>query len=220
MQVFRNEGTLFENDGLAHLSETPEWQVSKIAEIRRLLEELLEKREINLETQMTSLETQYNWVAPVLRLLGFTFSVSELSPDTDARPDMTLFYNADDFRTAVHRRGEREFFAQSLAVLKCYSWNVDLADVQLEDGPGDPGYLVDRLIRATGVSWGILTNGRQWRLYHRESSGLMSTYFEVDLYAALSEGGLDEFKYFWTFFSPEGLGGFDNEDPITYRLLH
>lgn len=220
MSVFRNEGTLFENEGLSNLSTTAEWQNQNVDEIRRQLEELLEKREQNIEEGMNALETQFYWTSPVLRLLGYTFSVAELAPDADVRPDFTLFYNADDFRTAVHRRGEREFFAQSLAVLRGYDWGTNLEDIQVADGPADPGYEVDRLIRSTGVNWGILTNGRQWRLYHRESSGLMSTFFEVDLYTVLTEGEPQDFKYFWTFFSPQGLGGYDNQDPITYRLLH
>lgn len=220
MPVFSNVGTLFEEEGLSNLSQTPEWQNDKVDEIRRQLEELLEKREPNIEEGMDALQTQFYWVSPALRLLGFTFSVSELSPDSDARPDFTLFYNADDFRTAVMRRGEREFFAQSLGVLRAFSWDIDLADVKLPDGPGDPGFEIDRLIRSTGVNWGIITNGRQWRLYHRESSGLMSTYYEVNLFEALTEGEPQDFRYFWTFFSPEGLGGYDNQDPITFRLLH
>lgn len=220
MPVFRNEGTLFEDEALANLSQAPEWQVEKIDDIRRQAEELLEKREPEIEAEMSALQTQYYWVSPILRLLGFTFSVAELSPDSDARPDFTLYYNADDFRAAVNRRGDREFFAQSLAVLRAFPWNINLEDVQLPDGPGDPAFEIDRLIRSTGVNWGIITNGRQWRLYHRESSGLMSTYFEVDLHAALTEGEPQDFKYFWTVFSPEGLGGFENQDPLTFRLLH
>lgn len=220
MAVFNNVNTLFSEDKLGEISTTPEWQESRIDEIRRNLEELLEKREPNIEEGLSAMQTQYYWISPVLRALGYTFSVAELSPESDARPDFTLFYNADDFRSAVQRRGEREFFAQSLAVLKCFPWDIDLADIEMSDGPGDPGYEVDRLIRSAGVNWGILTNGRQWRLYHRESSGLMSTYFEVDLHAALLTADPEPFKYFWAFYSPEGLGGYDNQDPITLRLLH
>lgn len=220
MAVFRNEGELFETARLEAIKETPEWNESRIDEVRRQLEELLEKREPEIEAGMDELQTQYYWVSPVLRALGYTFSVAELSPDSDARPDFTLFYNADDFRTAVNRRGDREFFSQSLGVLRCYSWNLELTDIQLAEGPGDPGYEVDRLIRASGVNWGILTNGRVWRLYHRESSGLMSSYFEVNLLEALQEADPDAFRYFWVIFSPEGLGGYDNEDPITLRILN
>ncbi len=225
MPVFRNEGQLFENAKFDAISEYPEWGEDRIDEVRRQLEELLEKKESE-ETeaeepvQLNEMQTQYHWVSPVLRALGYTFSVAEPSPDSDARADFTLFYNSDDFRQAVQRRGDREFFAQSLGVMRCYPWDTDLADIQLEDGPGDPGYDVDRLIRATGVNWGILTNGREWRLYHRESSGLMSSYFEVNLIEALNSTDPESFKYFWVIFSPEGLGGYDSVDPITLRILN
>ena len=220
MPVFRNEGQLFENSRLDAIKESPEWNEDRVDDVRRQLEELLEKREPEIEAGMDELGTQYYWVSAVLRALGYTFSVAELAPDSDARPDFTLFYNADDFRQAVRRRSEREFFAQSLGVLRCYPWTLDLDKIELEEGPGDPGFEVDRLIRATSVNWGILTNGRTWRLYHRESSGLMSSYFEIDLLEALQTADPDAFRYFWVVFSPEGLGGYENEDPITLRMLN
>jgi hypothetical protein len=48
------------------------------------------------------------------------------------------------------------------------------------------------------VEWSILTNGRLWRLYYRDSAHRLDTFYEVDLTAVL---GSDEgFLYFYTFF--------------------
>lgn len=223
--VFRNHGQLFEDSGLAAINGAPEWSSTRVDQVRHLLEEAFNKYEVVLEEseRMGELETQYHWVGAVLRTLGYTFSVAELTPvgDETVRPDFSLFYNSEDFRTALPHRGEREFFQHVLGVVRCYAWGDSLDEYpEGHEGPTNPAYEIDRIIRTTGVSWGIMTNGRLWRLYHRETSGLFSTFYEVDLVAALQSGDLNTFKYFWAIFSPEGLGGYESQDPIVHRLLH
>lgn len=227
-QVFRNHGQLFEEQGLSEIGNTAEWGASRIDEVRHALLELNNRREQLFEEmeegkKLSELETQYHWVSAVFRYLGFTFSIAEQPPggDESARPDFTLFYNGDDFRNALNHRGEREFFSQALGVVRCLPWDASLDEYESShEGPNNPAYDIDRIIRSTGVNWGILTNGQEWRLYHRETSGLFSTYFEVNLMEALLSGDLNQFKYFWTIFSPEGLGGFESQEPLVHRLLH
>ena len=49
--------------------------------------------------------------------------------------------------------------------------------------------------------WGILTNGRQWRLYHRRTSYRLDSFYEVDLAALLTQNqDLDAFRYFYNLF--------------------
>jgi len=227
-QVFRNHGQLFEEAGLAEIASTSEWSAERSTTVRHRLEEALTRFELVREEMeegavMGELENQYHWVGAVLRGLGYTFSVAELTPvgDETVRPDFSLFYNSGDFRTALPHRGEREFFQNVIGVVRCLGWEESLDEYpEGHEGPANPAYEIDRIIRTTGVSWGIMTNGRVWRLYHRETSGLFSTFYEVDLVAALQSGDMNTFKYFWAIFSPEGLGGYDSQDPIVHRLLH
>jgi hypothetical protein len=227
-EVYRNVGQLFTDERFAEITESPEWTAERIEDVRLQLEELLEKREPMIEEAeegWTELETQYHWVSYVFRALGMTYSVAEIMPNHDpaqaVRPDFTLFYSADEFRAALPHRGSREYFAQVLATARVLPWDASLDEFpDVTEGPANPAFEVDKLIRGTGVNWGVLTNGRTWRLYHRETSGLFSTFYEVDLVAALQSANLDEFKYFWAIFSPEGLGGFDSNDPLVFRLLH
>ena len=222
--AFRNHGELFDNESLTDIVETPEWNAEKIEDVRRALEEHLERREQLVEEvgDLNEMQTRFYWVSNVLRALGYTFSVAELTPnDDDTRPDFTLFYAADDFRNAIAHRGEREYFAQVLTVVRAFAWDASLDEYAPgTEGPSNPAYEIDKMIRATGVNFGIMTNGRLWRLYHRDTSGLFSTYFEVDLVEALQSANQDEFKYFWAIFSPEGIGGYDANDPLVLRLLH
>jgi hypothetical protein len=222
-EFFNNAGTLFDEERLSQLPEYPEWKDEEIEEVRRSLEELLEKRQSHIEEGMDAMETRYFWVSYVLRALGFAYSVAEMTPEaTDAnepRPDFTLFMDAQDFRSALPYRGSREFFIHGLAIMQALEWDASLDEVETEEGIENPALQVDRFVRATGVEWGILTNGRIWRLFHRDSIGLLDTYFEIDLVNALESNETEAFKYFWMVFSPFALSGGGEVEPIVRRLL-
>lgn len=223
-EVYRNVGELFENERFSQVSEYPEWKSEEIEADRRKLEELLEKREQQIEEGLNEMETRYFWVSYVLRALGFVYSVAEMVPDAieadEQRPDFTLFESAQAFNTAVAYRGEREFFSNGLGIVRCLGWGESLDEVVEDDIPMNPAIDVDRFIRATGMEWGILTNGRTWRLFHRDTSGLMATFYEVDLVDALESGDANAFKYFWIAFSAAAISSKSGVDPIVRRLLH
>ncbi|MBA2664067.1 MAG: hypothetical protein H0U74_17385 [Bradymonadaceae bacterium] len=222
--AFQNVNNLFLPDRLAALPTFPEWSSEQIETSRRGVEELLEKRRAVLEEKLSEIQTQYHWVSYVLRCLGYCATASEAPPlGTDSeeyRPDFTLFASASDFRRAVPHRGHRDFFTGALAIVRSLDWDASLDDYESEEGNYNPAYDVDRHLRNTGLTWGILTNGRIWRLFHRDTSGLMSTYFEIDLLKVLEDKDPDAFKFFWAIFSPDGLGGSTTGQPIAHRLLN
>lgn len=52
----------------------------------------------------------------------------------------------------------------------------------------------------TGLEWGILTNGRLWRLYHKDTAHKLDRFYKVDLPALLQAGNIHNFLYFYAFF--------------------
>ena len=50
------------------------------------------------------------------------------------------------------------------------------------------------------MEWGILTNGRLWRLYHKDSAHKQDRFYEVDLPALVEAGDAEAFLYFYAFF--------------------
>lgn len=223
-EVFQNTNNFFVDERLAEMPTFPEWQSERIEEARRELEELLEKRQVVLDETPAEMETQYYWISYVLRALGYCGSVAEPVPGAlesgEPRPDFTLFYSADEFRRAVALRGHREFFANALGVMRVLGWGASLDEYDTDEETVSPAYDIDRHLRNTGTNWGVLTNGRTWRLFHRDSSGLMNTFYEIDLVEALESNEADDFKYFWLVFSPEGLGGSEVGGAIVQRLLN
>jgi len=224
--VYVNEGGLFSEESLDEIDTYEEWESDEIEEARQNLEELYEKREGQLEEGLNEMETRYFWISYALRALGFSYSVAELTPDfsedIDFRPDFTLFSNPDELRSAIPHRGERDFFVNALGIMRAIGWEESIGEYEPEEEDEDPynlAYDVDGLVRSTGVQWGIGTNGRRWRLYHRDSVGLLDTFFEVDLIESLHSADPDDFKLFWMVFSPTGLGGEGGVQPVVERLL-
>ncbi len=52
-----------------------------------------------------------------------------------------------------------------------------------------------------GLTWGILSNGRAWRLVQKDSSGRLAIYYQVDLVELLTRDDASAFRYFTLFFS-------------------
>ena len=59
--------------------------------------------------------------------------------------------------------------------------------------------------RRSGLLWGVLTNGRSWRLYSRLAASLSGAFYEVDLANLLEFGGDAELRLFAGFFGPQEL---------------
>jgi hypothetical protein len=55
------------------------------------------------------------------------------------------------------------------------------------------------------VTWGVLTDGRFWRLYHQDASRGLEAYYEVNLEELLARGDAEAFGYFLLFFRREAF---------------
>ena len=152
-------------------------------------------------------QTERRFIQPVLEQLGHIFEVqpSLRTPQGTRVPDYAFFESREVHNAAQSHINTDEFFKTALAVGDAKKWSRNL-DRKTQDG-GDlfnnqnPNYQIDTYLRDTDKDWGILTNGRQWRLYHRQTSYRLDSFYEVDLAALLSENGdLDSFRYFYNLF--------------------
>jgi hypothetical protein len=147
-------------------------------------------------------------IRPILKLLGHTYEVQPALqvPGNAKRPDYMLYptetavaANRGKMLTDTLLRG-----AGAFAVADAKAWERPL-DVTLK-GRGDvfdnrnPSYQIAFYMQHSGVEWGILTNGRRWRLYHRESAHKLDRFYEVDLPQLIEAGEVHRFLYFYAFF--------------------
>ena len=152
-------------------------------------------------------QTERRFIQPLLERLGHVFEVQPTlqTPQGTKRPDYAFFASGDARDAAQSHINTNQFFQTALAVGDAKAWSRNL-DQKME-GTGDPfnnqnpNYQIDFYLRCADKDWGILTNGKQWRLYHRKTSYRMDSFYEVNLAALLSgNGDLNSFRYFYCFF--------------------
>jgi type I restriction-modification system DNA methylase subunit len=155
-------------------------------------------------------QTERDWIRPVLETLAHVFEVqpSIATPDGVRRPDYVFFPTDKARQAAKPLQGQEDYPATALAVGDAKHWDRSLDQTLKGDDrkPRDPftnknpSWQIYFYMLHTGQAWGILTNGRAWRLYHRDTAHKLNYYYEVDLPALLGNGDVEAFKYFYLFF--------------------
>ncbi len=153
-------------------------------------------------------QTEEDLVKPILHALGHTFEVQPTldTPGTPTKPDY-VFYQ--DQVALVANKGkkltEEILDGRAFAIGDAKHWDRPL-DVSLKGASHvfsnkNPASQIEFYMRYSGVTWGILTNGRRWHLYHKDSAKRLDRYYEVDVPALLSSDDPTAFVYFYAFFS-------------------
>lgn len=214
-----NNRSLFSDYYLGELvGEDSHWRAlkGKVWEYRQRISNILEKALPGINGDTPEAEVERRLIRPILDILCHVYFVQPAvhSPEGIRRPDYAFFPSPEARQEAEAQKGKPEFFKNTLAVGDAKAWERSL-DKRVK-GPGDPftnhnpSYQIDFYLRATDKRWGLLTNGRHWRLYHRDLSYRLDVYYEVDLPQIIT---LDEdaFLYFLAFFhkdafQPDGTG--------------
>jgi hypothetical protein len=225
--IFLNSGPLFNAERLESLETTPEW--SEVDEAARMaftrVKEAFEKHATLLAGRPSAEETRYFMVNPSLHALGFMHSVHEqieVAGEQALRVDYVLFSGSVPFLDASVSRGGMSFYHDALAIVRAVEWAYNLEQGAVE-GDGDdtnyhPAAELDLLLGATSRDYGILTNGCDWRLYHRATSGQSATWFQADMIAAM-KSDFEDFKRFYLLFRKEAFLKDDSGESFLDRML-
>jgi type I restriction-modification system DNA methylase subunit len=205
---YRNR-TLFADHYLAHLLPAdPRWDDARdeAAQVLDRLHALYTREADHLDAYNES-QLEQHWFQPILHALGHTFEVQPSVPGLEAhvkRPDYVLFRDEAARQRAVTQQHEEVYAREALAVGEVKAWETPLGKKRRGGGPRfedrNPSWQIDYYLRAAGVDWGILTNGRLWRLVHIESSQRLQIYYEVDLVHLIEQGDPGAVRYFTLFF--------------------
>ena len=143
-------------------------------------------------------QTEQDLIWPVLRTLDWDEALPQqnLSPKGRADvPDGLLFAAPGAMTRANEHAEEWRRYAHGAALLEAKRWNRPLD--RRSDEPGETAppstQMLRYMRRADDVTegklrWGVLTNGRRWRLYHSGARSVSEEFLEFDLWAVL---GLD-----------------------------
>ncbi len=153
-------------------------------------------------------QTEDDLIKPVLAALGHSVEVQAAlkTPDGTKKPDY-IFYRDLAARDANKNKtlDDRLPTQGALAVGDAKFWDRPL-DVAIKTKSGDPftnknpSYQIAFYIQHAGLDWGILTNGRRWRLYHKDTAHKLDRFYEVDLPDLLARDDPAAFLFFYGFF--------------------
>ena len=187
------------------LPQRPDWKL--LADDARPLLDQLRTIYAAFTPSPNEAQTEDGLIKPVLAALGHAFEVQAAlqTPDGTKKPDY-VFYR--DQAALVANKGktlsESLLVPGAIAVGDAKAWERPL-DVAIKTSKDpftnkNPSYQIDFYMRHSGLAWGILTNGRLWRLYHKDTSRQLNRFYEVDLPVLLERNDPEAFLYFSAFF--------------------
>jgi hypothetical protein len=207
-QSHRNHGLFSDHYLNETLRRRPDWQqmVEEAIPVKEQIKSIFERYKPTPSEKEA--QTEEDWVRPVLRSLGhadFVVQPSLKTPDGTKEPDY-IFYRD----RAAHDSDRGKTLDEDLLQAKAYAvgdakrWDRPL-DIPLKESEDPftnktPSYQISFYMQHSGMEWGILTNGRLWRLYHKDSAYKLDRFYEVDLPELLASEDVGAFLYFYTFF--------------------
>lgn len=205
---YRNQGLFSEHYLEYRLPEEEEWKEDP-EPIRQRLLALYTSKKGFLE-KANEAQTEDEFIRPVLEALGFAYWVQDAVKAAGGvqRPDYVLYPDEETKVRALAHEEETKRYAPALAILEAKYFGCDL-DVKRRDArdrvhsPVSPSFQLSQYLLATGREWGILTNGREWRLYWGRAVDKQKRYYAVDLVEALQDP--EAFRFFWLFFRREAF---------------
>lgn len=184
------QGALFTRDWLkVGIVETPEWRDLEGDEVGRLwkkAQSLLSEH--STRKNPTEAETEDELIYPLLELLGWRHKSVQQNMTTKGRkdvPDALLFADGDAAERAKTLEPWKRF-RHGAALVEAKRWNRPL-DREGQADQGVPSTQIMHYLRRAAVvadgrmPWGILTNGRHWRLYYQNALSVAEDFFEIDL---------------------------------------
>lgn len=135
----------------------------------------------------------------------------DIQNDGNSTPETLVKPIMETMGASIKKGAEADYFLfagnqkEPGAFILAYPWNRYLdgkdPDRDKDRGESNPGALVVKLLEMGVAPWGIVTNGKVWRLYSVKAHSRATNYYEVDLEETLglAEPGVS-FRYFYLFF--------------------
>lgn len=215
------DGTVYDNSDLFNdrylekeLPRRAEWFCDD--EAQDTFEELQELYEDEYETVQNygdnEDDTIDDWIQPVLDALGYDHLGETGILSRNGSVDIVLFDSTEARQASVEPRNDDDYdtvYQNAVSILEAKSWDTDFSKKFSEernyfDASQQINFYLSNMPLNT-VEWGILTDGRQWRIYGPYDHQSYVYYQIDDLPQLISEGDLTEFKYFYTLFRPEAF---------------
>ena len=206
-----NNKALFSNYYLDELLPKEEEFKVPLSELGRSFEEIKRVWDKKYLSSLNEPQLRKHFLDKVFEILGWTIDVEPPTPSGEwsKHPDYALFHNPEDLKLFQEATKEK-YFKKTLCLGEAKHWGRALdkkVKVDTED-PQNPSLQISRYLWLTEVKWGILTDGRYWRLYERETSKRLDIFYGIDLENLIENGAIEDFKYFYLFFRRDAFPDF------------
>lgn len=222
---FQNRGLFSDHFLRARLPQWKEWEIDvEISSFRKELLSLYESKKTIL-SGLNEAQTEDEFIKPVLDLLGYANSYivqasTKVGQQTN-RPDYALFPDETTKNKAYQKLKDNDY-TQCIGVADAKYWEreLDLSKSSERDTftNQNPSFQIAGYLTGTKQKWGILNNGRLWRLYCTKSHLPLGNYYQVDLVQLLEEAPEEQIKYFYLFFRREALIRVDGKSFLDHVL--
>ena len=158
--------------------------------------------------------TRQELLDKILEKLGFAWTDNLAQPETkqDLEPDYIVFANGAEKEAVINQDAAHRYRA-AIAILEAKKLHHPLSQISKTQQRYPHQQIRDYLNEAQVLTWGILTNGNEWRLYCRDTKP--SHFFAINFELAIQS--LDAFKLFLALFSP---AAFVRDEQGKCRLDH
>ncbi|MBC8285881.1 MAG: hypothetical protein H8E42_00250 [Nitrospinae bacterium] len=140
--------------------------------------------------------TEKDLIEPVIEALGWESYLTQQTTSKKGRkdvPDYLLFPNAESKQKANSEKQQAKRYRYGLSLLEAKAWEVPLdkkGNSEEFDGRIPSNQILRYLSLADiqsdrNIKWGILTNGRNWRLYYQDAQSRSEDFLEIDLPATV-----------------------------------
>jgi hypothetical protein len=200
---YRNSN-LFSNYYLEkYLPESLEWKKKDHIAVFEQIKNIYNRESASIKT-LNEKQLENHFFNDVFSILGFVYEVTE---PTHARnfPDYAFFFDRTGLDDAHKNKETIPFFTNAVAIGEVKQWKVDLDQVSKNEYniSENPSLQIWTYLEDTEQKWGILSNGRIWRLYckgrHRDN------YLEIDLSRLIESNDIDAFRFFYYFFRKDAF---------------
>ena len=196
-------GQLFTQDFLLHgIRETPVWKALDERAVAVFVAQLHAVfLPYSVDSVLSEAITEDEIIVKVLGLLDWQDLYLRQATTSGARredvPDLLLFPDANAKQVALKEKRDDRRYRQGIAILESKRWLRPLDRGEATDrlDPGTPSNQILRYLSSAEVAsdravrWGILTNGRHWRLYFQGARSRSEDFLELDLGALLGVKG-------------------------------